>query len=133
MCVCVYMCVCVCAGVSRDTHKLLFMVAMFVNTQSLIVLELALTDLHRYLRGIRFRYVVCDEITQSPIISATLCISVMLQSAVHQLPPAAAPPVQSRRGLGDAVPERQEVCPQDLAARNISVSILSLPYNSRYI
>ena len=99
MCVCV----CVCAGVSRDTHKLLFMVAMFVNTQSLIVLELALTDLHRYLRGIRFRYAVCDEITQSPIISATL--SVMLQSAVHQLPPEAAPPVQSRRGLGDAVPE----------------------------
>ncbi|CAI8039731.1 Ephrin type-A receptor 8 (Fragment) [Geodia barretti] len=30
------------------------MVAMLVNTQSLIVLELALTDLHRYLRGIRF-------------------------------------------------------------------------------
>ena len=104
MCVCV----CVCAGVSRGTHKLLFMVAMFVNTQSLIVLELALTDLHRYLRGIRFRYVVSHNLH----ISATLCISVMLQSAVHQLPPAAAPPVQSRRGLGDAVPEWQEVCAQ---------------------
>ena len=59
-----------------------------VSIQTMIVLELATTDLHKYLRGIRLRYITLVAIY---IVS---CNSA-LQPAVHRAPTQRTSAIQS--------------------------------------